>query len=150
MVAVQGEAVFPLHLIAVGLGRGGVWKFRRIRICVFQALSAFTLVMQSAHHQLAYPPRRHIRPSVHYIVLPQLGHIHKSVVIAIVVHLTVLEMEKGCRRKAVGKMYASVQVDFCLQFVVLIDVCPYSVSALRLEKLFVYLSRSALIPVFHT
>ena len=85
MVAVKCEAVFPLHLIAVGLDRGGVWKFRRIRICVFQALSAFVLIMQGAHHQLAYPPRRHIRPSVHYIVLSQLRHINKSVVIAIVV-----------------------------------------------------------------
>lgn len=111
------------------------------------ALSAFAFVMQAAQHQLANPAWRHIRPSVHDVVLSQLWHIHESVIIAVMVGLTVLEVEQGGGGETVGQVYASVEIYFCFQLAVLIDVRPESVRALRLQKLNVYLTRGALISV---
>ena len=112
------------------------------------ALSAFAFVMQAAQHQLANPSWRHIRPSVHDVVLSQLWHIHEAVIVAVMVGLTVLEVEQGGGGETVGQVYASVKIYFRLQLAVLIDVRPESVRALRLQKLNVYLTRGALISVF--
>ena len=149
MVGVDGKAVFPLHLIPICLYRSRVDRLGRSGISVLVALSSIALVTQAAQHQLTNPYRRYIRPSVHQIVLAQLGHIHKSVAVAVMIHLSVLKVKKGSRRKTVVKVYATVQVDLCFQFAVLIDIRTHAVNALRFQKLYVYLSRSAFVTVFH-
>ncbi len=112
------------------------------------ALSASALVVEPPQQQLANPARRDISPAVHKVVLAQLGHIHKSVAIAVVVHLSVLEVQQsGCRQSAV-EVYASIEVDLGLQFTVLIDIGPHPIGTLWLEKLYIYLPRGALISVF--
>jgi len=114
---------------------------------VLTTLPAFALIMQATQHQLTNPSWRHICPSVHQVILSQLGHIHKAVAIAIMIHLSVLEVKKGCCRKTVVEMYASVKVYLRLQLAILINISTHTICALWLKKLYVYLTRSALISV---
>ena len=65
------------------------------------------------------------------------------------VGLAVFEMEQGGCGEAVGEVFAPVEVHLRLQLAVLIGVRPHAVGALRLQKLYVYLSRGALISVLH-
>ena len=113
------------------------------------ALPSIALVVQAAQHQLTDPAWRHIRPAVHQVILAQLRHIHKAVAVAVVVHLSVLEVEKCCGRKALVEMNASVEVHLRFQFAVLIDVRTHAIGALRLQKLYINLSRCAFVSVLH-
>ena len=98
-------------------------------------LSAVTLILQYPQRQLTYPHWRHIRPTMHQIVLPKLWHIHKSVSITVVLRLTVFEMQQSAGGKAVVEMYASVKVHLLLQVGVKICVGTKSVCSLRFQKL---------------
>ena len=92
MVGVQRKAVLPLCLVTVGLHRCGVERFRHRSSRVLAALPSIALVVQAAQHELTDPAWRHIRPAVHQVILAQLRHIHKAVAVAVVVHLSVLEV----------------------------------------------------------
>ena len=94
VVGVQRKAVLPLCLVAVGLHPSCVERFRRSGCRMLAALPSIALVVQAAQHQLTNPAWRHISPAVHQVILAQLRHIHKSVAVAVVIHLAVLKMEK--------------------------------------------------------
>ena len=65
---------------------------------MLRALSANPVVVQHPQRQLAYPCGRDVCPTVHQVILPYQRHIHEAVTVAVVVHLTVFEMEKSrCR-----------------------------------------------------
>ena len=96
VVGIESKSVFPLHLIPVG-GHGSGIK-RVCAVCMMTGtLPAVALISQHPHRQLAYPSWRHISPSVHQVILSDLWHVHKPVVIAVVVGLTVFHMQQCSR-----------------------------------------------------
>ena len=97
MVNIKRKTVLPLHLIAVGLGLCGVERFRGGDVGMLGALSSVALIMQATQQKLTDPSWRHIRPSVHDVILSQLRHVHESVTVSVMLHLSVLKVkESGC------------------------------------------------------
>lgn len=77
--------------------------------------TALALIVQEAHAELAYPLRSDVGPAVHKVILTQLGHIHKAVVVAVVIAPAVFKMQQQACAEPVVEMDVAVGVEFGAQ-----------------------------------
>ena len=147
VLRIERQTILPLRLIAVCLHPNAVVGNGFVSMVPTHAARA--LIAERLDIKLAYPAGRDVGHAPHSVVLAQLGHVHETIVVAVVVRLSVFEVQQNARRKPIVQMDAAVNVDLLLQFVVQISVGAQAVRALRLEVLHVDLSRDALVAVLH-
>ena len=148
VLRIERQTILPLRLITVRLHPNAVVGDGFV-VRMVPTHAACALIAERLDIELAYPAGRDVGHAPHSIVLAQLGHVHETIVVAVVVRLSVFEVQQNARRKPIVQMDAAVNVDLLFQFIVQISVGAQAVRALRLEVLHVDLSRDTLVAVLH-